>query len=177
MIFEPGHIMQIISMLPKMSTFMSSENNLYLITWPAQLIFWANGTLNALIWQNILLWSSEPFVEERITRWTECSCCNSTKRSFVCSSILSERPHSPLSLFNIPSLLLTDDMILSMIINTYCQFILGILFNEWCPKDPGTPRQIVWNYYPLNRSLTRVKSRDAITSKKWRGMYIMCIIV
>ena len=60
MIFEPGHIMQIISMLPKMSTFMSSENNLYLITWPAQLIFWANGTLNALIWQNILLWSKEP---------------------------------------------------------------------------------------------------------------------
>ena len=120
--------------------------------------------------------TSEPFVEERITRWTECSWCNSMKRSFVCSSILSERPHSPLSLFNIPSLLLTDDMILSMI-NTYCQFILGILFNEWCPKDPGTPRQIVWNYYPLNRSLTRVKSRDASASKKWRGMYIMCIIV
>ena len=76
MVFEPGHIMQIISMLPKMSTSMSSENNLeskrqqhgpyfllqclYLNSWPAQLIIWANGTLNALIWQNILLWSKEP---------------------------------------------------------------------------------------------------------------------
>ena len=71
--FQPGHLNikrrhdfwtrshhACISMLPKMSTFMSSENNLYLITWPAQLIFWANGTLNALIWQNILLWSKEP---------------------------------------------------------------------------------------------------------------------
>ena len=117
--------------------------------------------------------TSEPFVEERITRWTECSCCNSMKRSFVCSSILSERPHSPLSLFNIPSLLLTDDMILSMI-NTYCQFILGYFLRNGVRRIPV---HFVWNYYPLNRSLTRVKSRDASTSKKWRGMYIMCIIV
>ena len=116
--------------------------------------------------------TSEPFVEERITRWTECSWCNSMKRSFVCSSILSERPHSPLSLFNIPSLLLTDDMILSMI-NTYCQFILEYFFMNGV-RSCLLPQ--VWNYYPLNRSLTREKSRDASESKKWRGMYIMCIV-
>ena len=123
--------------------------------------------------------TSEPFVEERITRWTECSCCNSMKRSFVCSSILSERPHSPLSLFNIPSLLLTDDMILSMI-NTYCQFILEyFLMNSVRRISVHLVKLLpqVWNYYPLNRSLTRVKSRYDSTSKKLRGMYIMCIIV
>ena len=155
MIFEPGHIMQIISMLPKMSTFMSSENNLeskrqqhgpyfllqclYLNSWPAQLIDilskWHFECTYLTKHSALKQGTSEPFVEERITRWTECSCCNSMKRSFVCSSILSERPHSPLSLFNIPSLLLTDDMILSMI-NTYCQFILGYFLINGVRRSP-----------------------------------------